>query len=77
MKQFDFVERNKTRIDLVSAYPLSLTDSTETEIILMEALREMTAIAHGLNNALGCTQKQLEEADHLVSEMQHIIDEGA
>lgn len=74
MEQFDFVERNKTRIDTVAAYPLSLTDNTETEIILMEALREMTAIAHGLNNALGIAQSHLAEADNMVGELQHRID---
>lgn len=74
MEQFDFVERNKDRINLVSSYALSLTDNTETEIILMEALREMTAIAHGLNNSLGVAQSHLAEADQMVSELQHRID---
>lgn len=72
--QNDNISRNKLRIDMISAYPLSLTDSTETEIVLMEALRELTALAHGLNNALGCAQIHLAEADHMVRELQHRID---
>lgn len=68
------IERNKTKIESITAYALSLTDNTETEIILKEALTELIAIAHGLNNSLGNLQAQFEEACLHCEELQDRLD---
>lgn len=68
------IERNKAKIESITAYALSLTDNTETEIILKEALTELIAIAHGLNNSLGNLQGQFEEACLHCEELQETLD---
>lgn len=71
----NYVERNKARIESITAYALSLTDNTETEIILKDALTELLAVAHGLNNALGILQTQAEEVcSHCEEELQNLLD---
>lgn len=70
----EFIERNKERITSITSYALSLNDNTETEIILKEALVDLIAFAHGLNNSLANTQMLLDEACLHCEELQEIID---